>query len=96
MVLGVEWLIVVGVKEDGIVSHGVVRTGFIVELELKMTIKALCGEVDTCDPARIQIVAGATFPPLAGHIQAQPNQRSGPLLVDRDELGEDVRHCFDV
>ena len=78
---GIRAMRLVGIKNDGIVSHGVERTGLIVQLELEMIVRGDV-QIDASNHPAVEILAGEARPPIIRDIHAKAPERCRPLAVD--------------
>ncbi len=84
-------MLVVRVEEDGIIAHGVVRSGLIVELDLEV-VRAQQVQVFGGNFAAIDATIAEPWPPLVRDVQTETYQRLHPFRVDGDVWNDGARH----
>ena len=85
------WLLVVRVEEDRIISHGIVRSRLIVELDFKV-IRARRVQVYGGNFAMFEVAITEPWPPLVRDVQAETYQCLSPFRADRDVWNNGARH----
>ena len=88
---GIKAMRLVGITNDGIVSHRVERTRLIVQLELEMIVRGDV-QIDASNHPAVEIVAGESRPPIIRDVHAKAPERCRPLAVDGERCGLNARH----
>jgi hypothetical protein len=86
------WLILVRVEEDRIITHGIVHSRLIDDLDLEV-VQAQRVQVYDCNMALIEATIVKVRPPIVQGVQAEANQRLCPFRVNGDVLDDSARHC---
>ena len=84
VIIAITCVVLVGIKEDGVVSHAVPngRVLSIISVELKLKVaSSIIVQFDVFDDARIETGTGAAVPPVIRNVHSEPLEGCRPLGI---------------